>query len=139
VKNRVWDGKYIMVVREYNGSNGTEYFISAESEDNLVLYGFVRLRLDSAKDKVFEELNGCALIRELHVYGKLQNANTKGTHVQHQGLGKTLMKTAEDMARDRGYNKISVIAGEGVKPYYDKIGYRECMKDGRFMIKQLRI
>jgi ELP3 family radical SAM enzyme/protein acetyltransferase len=139
VKNRVWDGKYIMVVREYNGSNGTEYFISAESEDNLVLYGFVRLRLDSAKDKVFEELNGCALIRELHVYGKLQNANTKGTHVQHQGLGKTLMKTAEDMARDRGYNKISVIAGEGVKLYYDKIGYRECMKDGRFMIKQLRI
>lgn len=136
VKNRSWDGSYVLVVRQYNASNGTEYFISCESKDNKILYGFVRLRLDDAKDKVFEELNGCAMIRELHVYGQLHNASDKSTDkaVQHKGLGKTLMYQAETVAMQNGYKKISVIAGEGVKPYYEKLGYQPI---GDFMIKLL--
>jgi len=137
IKNKIWDGTYIMVVRQYNASNGIEYFISAESIDNKTIYGFIRLRLDDAKNKVFEELNGCALIRELHVYGKLNNANTKGNHVQHQGLGKILMKQAETIAQNKGYKFISVIAGEGVKPYYEKLGYQLNYGKGSFMIKHL--
>lgn len=139
VKDREWDGKHITIIRCYNASDGVEYFISGESIDNKVLYGFVRLRLDDARDKVFDELNGCALIRELHVYGKLQNTDTKGRHVQHQGLGRKLMKKAEEIAKSNGYKKIAVIAGEGVKPYYEKLGYRQNLGHGNFMIKQLAL
>jgi ELP3 family radical SAM enzyme/protein acetyltransferase len=135
VKNRSWDGSYVIVVRQYNASNGTEYFVSCESKDNKILYGFVRLRLDDAQNKVFEELNGCAMIRELHVYGQLQNASDKKAgFVQHKGLGKTLMYQAEKIARDNGYKKISVIAGEGVKPYYERLEYQPI---GAFMIKSI--
>lgn len=138
VKDRDWDGNYALVIRHYQASQGSEYFISAESSDNKILYGFVRLRLDDARDKAFEELEGCALIRELHVYGKLVNADTKGKKtVQHQGLGKTLMTRAEEIARNKKYKKVSVIAGEGVKAYYAKLGYNENPGDGYFMIKSL--
>jgi histone acetyltransferase (RNA polymerase elongator complex component) len=131
VKNRSWDGSYVMIVRQYNASNGQEYFISCESKDNKILYGFLRLRLDNAQDKVFEELNGCAMIRELHVYGKVSDVQ----HVQHKGLGKTLMNLAETIAMENGYKKISVIAGEGVKLYYEKLEYQPI---GNFMIKLLK-
>jgi len=33
VKNKEWDGSYVIVIRTYNASNGIEYFVSAESED----------------------------------------------------------------------------------------------------------
>ncbi len=142
VKDREWDGNYIMVIRQYNASNGKEYFISAESQDKKILYGFVRLRLDGRKDKikVFRELDGmCALIRELRCYGKLSSVGQNGQHVQHMGLGKTLMNRAEKLALDEGYEKIAVISGEGTKPYYNKLGYmNNKQKDGGdFMIKVL--
>jgi ELP3 family radical SAM enzyme/protein acetyltransferase len=136
VKDNKWDGSYVMRVRQYEASKGTEYFISCESKDNMVLYGFVRLRLDDAQNKVFEELNGCALIRELHVYGNMANISQTGA-VQHNGLGKLLLKAAEDISTQREYKKISVIAGEGVKPYYEKQGYQLHAGQGGFMIKQL--
>lgn len=36
------------------------------------LYGFLRLRIPSGTSPVLPDLKGCALIRELHVYGKLK-------------------------------------------------------------------
>lgn len=126
VKNKNWDGSYVLVIRKYPASGGTEYFISAESKDNKVLYGFVRLRLDDGKNKVFKELNSAALIRELHVYGDLSKVGNKGDHVQHRGIGVTLMKRAEDLAKSHGYRKIAVISSEGTKRYYhEKLGYDE--------------
>ena len=32
VKNKEWNGEYVIVIRKYNASNGDEYFISSESE-----------------------------------------------------------------------------------------------------------
>ncbi|NBP57957.1 radical SAM protein, partial [bacterium] len=118
VKNRRWDGFYIIVIRHFKASNGTEYFISAESRDKKILYGFLRLRLDSdTKFKVFPELHGCALIRELRSYGSLSPVGNNGTHVQHKGIGKTLISKAEMIAISNSFDKIAVIAGEGTKPY----------------------
>ena len=136
VKNRDWDGNYIVVARKYNGSCGNEYFISAESGDCKVLYGFVRLRLDDAENKVFgDELNGAALIRELHVYGDATQVGTKGQHVQHRGLGRLLMNKAMHLARSRGYKKVAVIAAEGNKEYYEnKLGFQDT---GYFMTRSL--
>jgi histone acetyltransferase (RNA polymerase elongator complex component) len=127
-----------MVIREYDASDGKEYFISFESQDNKLLYGFIRLRLTTNQPiHIFPELEGCALIRELHVYGKLQPVGTMGNHVQHSGLGKRLVKKAEEIAMTNNFNKISVIAGEGTRGYYEKLEFIEDFGEGRFMIKTL--
>jgi histone acetyltransferase (RNA polymerase elongator complex component) len=138
VKDGQWDGSYGIVIRKYNASNGTEYFISAESADNKTLYGFVRLRLDDARDKAFPELNGCGLIRECHVYGDLSKVGTQGKHVQHRGVGRTVMLRAEELAKSNGYRKLAVISAEGTKRYYmDKLGYQSGVGSDSFLVKVL--
>merc|ERR1711972_577653 len=47
---------------------------ATEDAENATLYGLLRLRLNDDADaptKALPELKGCALIRELHVYGVL--------------------------------------------------------------------
>lgn len=126
-----------LIVREYNASDGTEFFISFETNDNKVLYGFVRLRLtnEQAVD-VFPELAGSALLRELHVYGNLQRVNgDTSNHVQHKGFGRRLVAEAERIAKTHNYHKMSVIAGEGTRGYYEKLGYSDNDGQGYFMMK----
>jgi histone acetyltransferase (RNA polymerase elongator complex component) len=134
VKNNDWDGEFAIVIRKYNANNGDEYFISAESRDNKRLYGFVRLRLDDGwRHKVFPELVGAALIREVKVYGDSSKVGDQGKHVQHKGLGRTLVTKAEAIARENQYTKIAVIASEGTRKYYEeKLGY---LDEGHFMTK----
>ncbi|CAK9000700.1 unnamed protein product [Durusdinium trenchii] len=116
---------------------------SLEDDDNATLYGLLRLRFNDdtkAPSPIFPELNGCALIRELHVYGTLVAAGRekKGNddeRPQHIGpsahsacgralrIGKTLMGTAELIAAAHNFRKISVIAGVGVRNYYRRLGY----------------
>jgi histone acetyltransferase (RNA polymerase elongator complex component) len=134
VKNIAWNGEYIIVVRNYKASNGTEYFISAESNDCKTIYGYTRLRLDDAKNKPIEELNECALLREVRVYGMVTQVSKDGKHVQHRGIGKKLINYAENIAKDNKYNKMAVIAAEGNKKYYEKLDYIEHQY---YMIKQL--
>lgn len=139
VRSSVYTGDYQLVVRQYGSSGRNEYFISAESDDNKeTLYGFLRLREGSSDPhKTFPELTGCALIRELHVYGQLQDTSKVSrcvTATQHKGLGRMLLSTAEAIARQRGFGKVAVIAGEGSKRYYEKFGYSE---DGAFIVKEL--
>ncbi|MDP3244491.1 MAG: tRNA uridine(34) 5-carboxymethylaminomethyl modification radical SAM/GNAT enzyme Elp3 [bacterium] len=104
-----------------------------------------------------------ALIRELHTYGHLISINKDGSsplmgevrrgwkdknspspfpshpgrgnfEVQHTGLGKSLMKKAEEVARQQGYKKIAVISGIGVREYYRKLGFRQ---QGTYMVKSI--
>ncbi|MDD4271305.1 MAG: tRNA uridine(34) 5-carboxymethylaminomethyl modification radical SAM/GNAT enzyme Elp3 [Patescibacteria group bacterium] len=112
----------LKVIR-YKASGGVEYFLSYESKDGKVLYGFCRLRLVNAKSPLPPLLKGAGLIRELHVYGELVSVG-KLKKVQHAGLGKMLMQEAEKITREQGYKKIAVIAGVGVRGYYRKLGYR---------------
>ena len=101
----------------YAANGGQEYFISADSLDHKTLFGFCRLRITK---------NGPiapALIRELHVYGELVPTGQK-KKVQHSGLGKLLLKTAEDIAKQQKIDKIAIISGVGVRGYYRKQGYR---------------
>ena len=137
VKDKEWDGTFKIVIRKYNASNGHEYFISAEDEKNETLYGFVRMRLDHATNKVFQELVGSALIREVHVYSQLTNVGTPGTNVQHRGIGTKLMNIAESLAIQNGYKKVAVIAGIGSRTFYKKLGYDLEKGDGEFMTKNL--
>ncbi len=116
-----------LVRRQYRASQGTEYFISYESRDRKKLYAFVRLRLPDTKRQLAEAVpfdSQTALIRELHTYGELMPVGKKGKAVQHAGLGKRLMEQAEELAKQKGYKKIAVISGVGVRGYYRKLGYR---------------
>jgi histone acetyltransferase (RNA polymerase elongator complex component) len=135
-KSTIWDGTYILVIRKYHASNGDEYFISAENNDNTVLYGFARLRLDDAKDKIFPELNGAALLRELHCFSTVTYLGSKG-NIQHKGLGTKLMEKAENIAKLNKYNKIAVIASVGSRTFYERIGYTLDSGDGEYMLKNL--
>jgi ELP3 family radical SAM enzyme/protein acetyltransferase len=128
-----------LVTRSYRTTGGTEYFISFENKDRSTIYGFTRLRIpDDNSNIFFDELHDCALIRELHVYGR-NMSRRKGIvdnigNVQHLGLGKRLLEEAERMAVDMRFKKISVISGVGVREYYRKRGYT-MRGDGDYLIK----
>jgi histone acetyltransferase (RNA polymerase elongator complex component) len=126
-----------IMVREYKSSNGTEYFISAESYDEKYLIGFLRLRLKNNKRTFFDELEDSALIRELHVYGNMTPVNDKkNDFVQHSGYGKKLINKAFEISKLYGYNKIAVISGIGVREYYRKFGFE---MEEYYMIKKFNI
>jgi len=124
----------------YNrANNGDDYFIAYESIDMRVLFGFIKLRLIDRSNCLtsLEVLKGCALIRELHVYGDTTAVginNHRGS--QHIGIGKKLLQIAEQKAMSKGFYKIAIISGEGVKNYYKKFGYYE---EDTFMIKKFWI
>lgn len=103
---------------EYEASSGKEFFIQAVNEDD-VLFGLLRLRLE-------KNLSSPAMVRELHVYGQTLNIGEKAnekTDSQHKGIGKILLTQAELLAKEKGYKKIRIISGVGVREYYRKLGY----------------
>lgn len=107
--------------------------------EQTILYGHLRLRLrdDSGEsNSLVKALEGCALIRELHTYGKLIAVSrpNSGNEAQHMGVGTQLMREAERIAIERGFMKIAVIAGVGVRRYYAKLGYK---LEDTYMVKQL--
>ncbi len=114
---------------------GTEYFISFDSPNKKVLYAFTRLRINNSDVKQFiPELRGAGLIRELHTYGEVTAMGQKGD-VQHSGFGRKLLTEAETICREQGLKKIAVIAGIGVRTYYQKMGYS---LQGTYMVKNLK-
>jgi elongator complex protein 3 len=126
-------------VYTYPSSGGIEKYLTFEGLDNYTLYGFLRLRLVKNPHNQLEELEGCALIRELHVYGKLlltdKNKKQKNPGlVQHKGMGKFLIKKAEGIAKANKFKKIAIISGIGTREYYRKLGYK---LEGTYMIKEL--
>lgn len=150
--HNIHDAQVKTVIRVYNASEGTEYFISKESIDPVqpkaphIILGFVRLRItEHAATHVFPELEGCALIRELHVYGMLQATSTTQKSMnstmhnatQHKGIGRELMCEAERIAKEHRKHKMAVIAGEGTRGYYEKLGYYEHDGAGSFMMKDI--
>jgi len=120
----------------YRSNNGDEYFIQAYEPNLDKLIGLVRLRVIDNQDDIFiDEIKDCALIRELHVYGKTQGLKRKQTSTsQHVGIGTQLMNFAETKARELGYNKIAVISAVGTRKYYEKLGYK---KADTYMVKEL--
>ncbi len=138
-----WSSQYPnIVVRKYQSSGGDEYLISFEDRQ-WYLYGFVRLLLPY--DRIYYNSRvgirpNTALIRELHIYGKLQSLQKSSHHtkdilsIQHTGQGKQLMIMAEAIAKIHGYTYISVIAWIGVRGYYRQLWYK---KHVTYMTKRL--
>ncbi len=121
-----------IAVLTYPCCEGIEHFIAMEAGETLI--GFLRLRFPSAAFR--PELDGAALIRELHVYGSMVaiGASAADAEWQHRSYGNQLLRTAEAIADGAGYARVAVMAGVGVRPYYKKQGYQ---REGPYMIKRL--
>lgn len=126
----------VLVIRKYNTKDGTEYFLSYETIDYKILFGFLRLRINDSNDNVFfKEIENSGLIRELHVYGSLiKHDDSKTKKTQHIGFGKKLLNKAEEITYNNNLRKITVISGIGVREYYSKRGYQ---LNGTYMTKIL--
>jgi len=129
--------KVYLFREDYWAQDGYEIFLSFENKKRTKLFSLLRLRIPSQyfiREKHFlSVLEGAAIIREIHTYGKLVALGQKEIAPQHRGLGKKLMKEAEKIAKEEfGLKKTAVIAGVGVRGYFRKLGYR--LKD-TYMVK----
>jgi elongator complex protein 3 len=130
------DPSHVKLLRfDYDASGGKEIFLSFEDIKNDILIGFLRLRIPF-KPFRSEITSKSALIRELHVYGPLVPVGEfEEEAFQHKGFGKKLLEEAERIAKKEfNKNKITVISGTGVRPYYMQFGY---FKDKAYMSKIL--
>jgi elongator complex protein 3 len=120
--------KVILRRIDYDASDGKEIYLEYVSPDHKKLYSLLRLRIQEQTFNVRGNptLNVDAIIREIHTYGKLLNLNSRDKKSpQHAGLGKKLILEAERIAKKEFLcQNISVIAGIGVREYYQKLGYK---------------
>ncbi len=120
----------------YHPDGAEEYFMSfVTAEDRLA--GFLRLSLpgEAAPLTGLRDLEGAAIIREVHVYGQSLAVGTEpGGATQHSGLGTRLLADAEEFARANGYRRMAVIAAVGTRQYYLDRGFE---RGELYLIKNL--
>jgi elongator complex protein 3 len=120
----------------YHTGEAEEHFLSFDTpKDHLA--GFLRLSLpeNNSPDTGLDDLEGAALIREVHVYGQsIEVGDSKEGAAQHIGLGTSLLEEAENLAREKGFSRMAVISAVGTREYYAGRGF--WMGD-RYMLKDL--
>jgi elongator complex protein 3 len=109
----------------YQAGAAEEHFISFVTPDD-GLAGFIRLSLPT-KDSPstgMADLDGAALIREVHVYGQsLSFGEEQSGAAQHLGLGTRLLEEADNVARAHGFSRMAVISAIGTRHYYLDRGF----------------
>ena len=109
----------------YQAQGAQEHFLSyVTPEDRLA--GFLRLSLPDKDPSSLglHDLQGAAMIREVHVYGQSLpvGADQVGA-AQHAGLGTQLLQQAEALARQQGFQRLAVISAVGTRHYYCNRGF----------------
>ncbi|MBQ6508648.1 MAG: tRNA uridine(34) 5-carboxymethylaminomethyl modification radical SAM/GNAT enzyme Elp3 [Flexilinea sp.] len=110
---------------QYRAAYADEHFLQFVTEDNR-LAGYLRLSIPDGMgaDAPVEELRGCALIREVHIYGQSLPVGTEQSGAaQHIGLGSRLIEEACRIAETLGFERIAVIAAIGTRRYYESRGF----------------
>ncbi len=142
---------------KYLTTNGLEIFLQYVTKENFIC-GFLRLSLPNFfdkniqikdllanklktfkpkntpefKHKYLDELDYSAIIREVHIYGKVVDYDyTKNNQklpkiqdkAQHLGLGTKLLDKAKLISYKLGYLQIAVISAIGTREYYQKRGF----------------
>jgi elongator complex protein 3 len=110
----------------YLAGAAEEHFISFVTPDDK-LAGFVRLSLlgEDSPETGIGDLDGAALIREVHVYGQsLPVGAEKDGAAQHAGLGTRLLEEAERIAKEKGFARMAVISAVGTRGYYLGRGFK---------------
>lgn len=120
----------------YQAGAAVEHFISYVTPDD-TLAGFVRLSLpeENSPQTGISDLDGAALIREVHVYGQsLPVGAEKDGAAQHVGLGTRLLEEAERIASESGFKRMAVIAAVGTRGYYLNRGFE---RGELYLVKRL--
>lgn len=125
-------------ILKYPTDAGYEYFISYKTKKGDKIAGFLRLTILKKKisaQNFISEIQNCAMIREVHVYGSVVGIGKKSKgKAQHLGLGTKLMEKAFEIAKKSGYKKIAVISAIGTREYYRKRGFKH---NGMYLFKNL--
>jgi GNAT superfamily N-acetyltransferase len=94
---------------------------------------FSKEDLDKEKDDILlgcfdeEHLEACCILTEIEPADTVklrQMAVLDG--LQGKGIGRALMNFAEKVARDAGYNKLTMHARKTAVGFYEKLGYNIC-------------
>jgi len=126
--------KIYLFRKDYNASKSKEIFLSFENKKRDKLYALLRLRISSEKSYL-PVLSKSGIVREIHTYGQMTPVGNKPLSSQHRGLGKKLIKKAEEIIRKEfNINRMAVISGIGVRGFFRRLGYK--LKD-TYMIKQI--
>ena len=122
---------------DYEGSGGTDIFLSFEDPENDILVGYVRLRIPTEKAHR-PEIAGqdAAILRELHVFGQTVPVGDRiAGAFQHKGYGSKLLAEAERISREEyDRTKMLVISALGTKAYYSRFSYT---RDGPYVSKSI--
>ena len=113
----------------YETTNTREVFLQWIAPGNRIA-GFLRLSMPNADYVGAHAADlpidaGEAMIREVHVYGRVAGLHQGGQNAQHRGLGRMLIERACDIARENGYTAINVISAIGTRGYYRKQGFTD--------------
>ncbi len=125
-------GELTLVDYGYETANTHEHFLQWVTSDNKIA-GFLRLSLPNqtevanlAKSEPSFPIGvDQAMIREVHVYGKVASLHGAGQNAQHRGLGKALVEHACEIAASEGFASINVISAVGTRGYYSRLGFEE--------------
>jgi elongator complex protein 3 len=120
----------------YPADGAEQHFLSfITPEDHIV--GFLRLSMPGADSPAtgLPDLDGSAIIREVHVYGQSLAVGTEiNGAAQHTGLGTRLLGMADTVARTKGYRRMAVISAVGTRQYYLERGFD---RGELYLVKQI--
>lgn len=113
---------------KYETAVSTEHFLQWTTEDDRIA-GFLRLSLPRPNAVTAREglpiKADQAMIREVHVYGAAAKLHATSKGAQHIGLGRKLVETACEMAKEAGYESANVISAVGTREYYRNLGFND--------------
>ena len=108
----------------YDGGCSDEIFLQFITPEHAIA-GFLRLSLPR-EAAITSELEGAAMIREVHVYGQsVEIGEAASGRTQHAGLGRQLIERAAALAAERGFTRLAVISAIGTREYYRKRGFAD--------------
>jgi elongator complex protein 3 len=123
----------VLDIITFETTMSTEYFMQYIRKSDRKIAGFLRLQLPKyTQDQdnsyfphpFYSELDNCAMIREVHVYGNVVDVGvSEAGRAQHLGLGSKLIEKAKEIARDQNYKKLAVISAIGTRDYYSDRGF----------------
>ena len=110
----------------YASGSGREVFLQYVTDGGEIA-AFLRLSLPAdGETPLLDELAGCAIIREVHVYGLAVGIGAaQAGRAQHRGLGTRLIEAAVEIAEAAGYAGLAVISAVGTREYYRRRGFSD--------------
>ena len=121
---RIEPGETRLRELSYATAIGEERFLQYVTPDDR-LAGFLRLSLPAGPMEI-PEIAASAMIREVHVYGRVVGiGERRAGRSQHLGLGTRLIERAATLAAAAGFADLAVISAVGTRDYYRRLGFTD--------------